>query len=365
MKRSFYDECLQKNYQVLLNSYTGNADDLRRYGIGSHKELEFKCSRCGKIFKRQLRLFLKSGIDRAYCESCGKYDLKSSNKAPVTLYDWLQGEGKRQFIELAIADDRERAKYLSVNSREEIEFKCNIHNRVYKKSIYSICKSKKCNLDCCKIVKFSFQDWFLLCYSVTFKVFIYNSGYEARMKKFAVEQVKQYYFNAESSNNEVAEGRTAQNIFEEEAFDSKLSVYLQCDKNAKYDYKPVPVELYRLTKGLNWCNSICHDCDSNDSNDIRKRKALSSLEDLLNYYGIGGERNADILRLKAEIESLEEEFSNGYLFSESSQKALRSKKEELAEKQADFLSASSKLLKEINNDRKRYTKKIIAVLERS
>lgn len=358
MSVNFYDYCKANSWKKILDSYEGEID-LRTYGIGSHKEISLRCNVCNKIFKRQVRLIVKSGIDRAYCRECSKTSIKTRNKEPRTLYDWLEVEGKSKYIELAKESDLERAKSLSINAREEIEFRCLIHNIIEKKQIYSFCKSQYSKLSCCKEVKFTFQDWCLSCYNTLFKIFIEDYKYKkSKYKAFTGEKVKEYYFNAVNLNNTVNSNYSAQQLYEQEDFGSKQEFYLECE-DSKNNFNPERIALYRITRSRAWCKASCSGCDYKGS----KIEKGFSLEEFLSVYGIGGESNAEIIKLESEIEKLEKGFSSGTLFSQKSQEELEAKKAELEERRSDFFTVSSKILREINIGRKRYTKRIIQVLE--
>lgn len=356
---NFYDYCKSKGYENILNSYKGDKNNLKKYKINSHKKVEFKCEKCGNVYQREVRVVASTNIDRAYCKKCGQNEFKTGRKvkkAQRTLYDWLQKEGVKYFITLENKDDLEKAKHLSINSNEKMSFKCLVHEQSYEKEIYRVCYSKYCKLDCCKQCEFTFQDWYLLFYDSAIKVYVSDRYKNLREKVYTGKQARKYYFNAETNNNTLLAGRTAQNIFEEEPYNSKQEIYLKCDNNK---FKPKTIKIYRVTKGMSWCEASCRNCDDNNI----KIKKEASIEKFLELYSISNKSNIEIKKLRENIEDMEKKFKQGILFSTDSKQELSHDKEELSAMQKDASYITNKLLKEITTERKKYTKKIIAILE--
>lgn len=356
---NFYDYCESKGYKNILNSYKGNKNNLKTYSINSHKAITFKCEKCGDEYQREVRVAASTNIDRAYCKKCGQHEFKTGRKvkkAQRTLYDWLQNEGVKYSITLENEAELEKAKHLSINSNEKKSFKCLVHEQSYEKEIYRVCYSKYCKLDCCKQCEFTFQDWYLLFYDSAIKVYVSDRYRNLREKVYTGKQARKYYFNAETNNNTLLVGRTAQDIFEEEPYNSKQEIYLKCDNNR---FKPETIKIYRVTKGISWCESSCRSCDGSNI----KIKKEASIEKFLELYSISNKNNAEIKKLRKKIDDLEKKFNQGILFTTESEQDLSHAKEELSTMQKGASYITNKLLKEININRKKYTKKIIAILE--
>lgn len=290
------------------------------------------------------------------------------------------------------------AENIYQNDQHEYWFRCTIHHDNYKRKVTSLCRPyasriRPYRLPCCRkdTLYFSLQDWYMLFYEYPIEFEAKDFAHNGILKYFTGKRLKEFYQEAQKK------GKNPKSMTELSYYSNDVIWFANTGTGKKGPYTcKFQSQMWRVTSGRRWCEtpsptgSYCVYCNNKPTSVSMNYSSCMSdeakLDKFLKVYALNNNGLSEVVNeisnLKTEINQLQSKIVNHEKFIQNAKKSgnnaavaktelqIAVEKEEKAnlekeqiDKELYVKGLQNKWMRETCHLQKRYTSRIIKLLE--